>query len=352
MSLTEFNNQTSNEAIQCNIAIYSLRDQLLRMAPWDCAFNYNNLAFITSTPGTPENVSQITQTWIKGQPPPPWDYEYAYPSDCLRACWIIPWLNTGFAGSVPITTAVTGGSPTTYGSPTVKFKVAIDQFYAVTAAVVAGGGTGYAVGDLIYLNPGLYSPNNIPTYNPPLGAPGILQVLTAPGGIIATVAVVNSLQQSEPENTEPQSGAYFVLPTNPMAQNTTSGVGSGATFTCTFSAQGDQRIILTNQEFATLAYVKQVTDPNVMDALFLSAWEHTLAWRLSNQLSGDKGLAQQNYNLANQAILEARKVDGNEGLTINDVEPDFIRVRGGYGPNWEFSASIGGFNWGPLLVGP
>ena len=48
-------------------------------------------------------------------------------------------------------------------------------------------------------------------------------------------------------------------------------------------------------------------------------------------------------------IMEARKADGNEGLTVNDVLPDFIRVRGAGSPNWEYSSSIGGFNWGPLL---
>lgn len=355
MSATEFANQTSNEAIQVNLVIYSLRDQLLRMAPWNCALNFNNLQYITSTPGTPENPSQITQTWIKGQPAPPWSYEYAFPSDCIRPLWIIPWLNTGFAGGIPITTAVTnvgGGSPTNFGSPAVPFKVGIDQFYAVSAvSSIASAGTGYAVGDLIYLNPGNYGPSNIPSNTPPVGAPAILQVTgIGAGGTVTGVSVVNTFPQAQPENSEPCSGSYFSIQSNPMAQATTSGSGTGASFNVTWTSQLDQRIILTGMEFATLAYIKQVTNPDTMDPDFIDAWVAIIASRVGPQLSGDKALSMENLQLANRIIVQARQNDANEGLTVNDVTPDFIRIRGGYGPNWEYSNSIGGFNWGPLFI--
>lgn len=355
MSQSEFDNQTSNEAIQIQLSIYQLRDELLRMAPWDCAFNFGNLNFITSTPGTPENPAQITQTWVKGQPAPPWSYEYAYPVDCLRACWIVPWLNTGFANNIPITTAVTdvgAGAPTSFGAPATPFKIAIDQFYSVSSATVANGGSGFAVGDLIYLAPGQYSPSNLPTANPPVGGPAILKVTAESGGVITTVSVVNTFAQSQPENDEPISGQYFSIQANPMPQATTTGSGTGATFNVTFTtSQSDQRVILTGQEFATLAYVKQIQDPNTMDPLFIDAWQHILAARVGFQLHGDKAKANMEVGLANAAVTEARKVDGNEGLTINDVLPDFLRIRGGAGPNWEYTNSIGGFNWGPLFLG-
>ena len=355
MSASEFTNQTSNEAIQTSLVIYNLRDELLRMAPWDCAFNFNNLNYITSTPGTPENTSQITQTWVKGQPAPPWSYEYAYPGDCLRACWIVPWLNTGFAGGIPITTAVTSvgmGAPTNFGSPPTPFKIGIDQFFSVATMSIGAAGTGYAAGDLIYLAPGLYSPSNIPTNTPPIGGPAIARVTgVGGGGAITSVAMVNTFSQSQPENTEPLSGQYFAVQTSPMAQASTTGLGTGATINVTWTpTQTDQRVIWTGQEFATLAYIKQVTDPNVMDPLFISAWCHGLAAYVGYQLHGDKQKANMEVGLANNVIMEARKADGNEGLTVNDVMPDFLRIRGGYSPNWEYSSSIGGFNWGPLLT--
>lgn len=352
---SELSGNQSNEAIQANLVLYSLRDELLRMAPWDCAFNYNNLNYITSVPGTPENPGQITQTWVKGQPAPPWSYEYAYPGDCLRACWIVPWLNTGFAGNIPITTAVTSvgaGAPTNYGAPALPFKIGIDQFYSVATATVQAAGTGYVVNDLIFLAPGQYSPTNLPTANPPIGGPAILQVTSiGGGGAITGIALVNTFNQSQPEDTEPLSGQYFAIQSSPMAQASTTGNGTGAAFNVTFSPLGDQRVIWTGMEFATLAYIKQVTNPDVMDALFLDAWIHILGSRLSLQLNGDIARSNLLTSLTNGMINEARKVDGNESLTVNDVEPDFIRVRGAYGPNWEYTNTIGQFNWGPVFVG-
>ena len=333
VTAAELANQTSNEAIQANLILTQYRDQLLRMAPWDCSLNYANLTYITSVPGTPENTSPVTTLWQKGQPAPPWAYEYQYPVDCLRACFIIPANQTGYAG-IPITTAVTGGASAFWNGQPVKFKVAIDQFYPVTAAAVVSGGTGYAVGDIITLPIG-------PTTSAPIGAPVQLRVATAPGGVVATVTVVNVILGSA----TPLGGSYFSPQTGTIAQSSTTGSGTGATFTLTFGSQGDQRTILTNQEFATMAYCRQVTDPNVMDSLFQEAWTSVLGAGLTMALTGDKGLANMAIGSANRKLLEARKVDGNEGLTINDVTPDWIRTRGIASQGY-VSGPWSGFDWG------
>src|SRR5262249_9467657 len=70
--------------------------------------------------------------WQKGIPAPPWFYEYAYPSDCIRALYIVPQFTTGFAGGIPITTAVTGTVPTFFNGPPVRFQVALHQIDTVT----------------------------------------------------------------------------------------------------------------------------------------------------------------------------------------------------------------------------
>lgn len=331
----ELLNQTSNEAIQANLILTKFRDRLLRMAPWDCAFNYANLTYITSAPGTPENQSASTTLWQKGQPPPPWAYEYQYPVNCLRACMIVPATQTGFSGGVPITTAVTGGAAAFWSGPPVRFKINVDQFYPVTAAAVSAGGTNHAVGDFITLQGG--SINGAA----PIGAGVVLRVLTLAGSAVATVAVVGQIAGTA----TPQGGSYFLPQTGAQPQASTTGVGTGATFTLTFGSQGDQRVIVTNQEFATLAYVKQVTDPNVMDPLFQGAWENLLGAGLSMALTGDKQLANGLVARANQAIEEARKVDGNEGLTVNNVTPDWIRVRG---IDWaqNNTGPYSGYDWG------
>jgi hypothetical protein len=243
--------EVSNEATQCNLLFGTVRDEILRMAPWNSAQNFNNLALICAAPGTPENPTTGSSTWEKGIPPPPWCYEYAYPSDCLRPLWIVPQFSTGFASGIPITTAVTGGAPSFWNGPPVRFKVGIDQ-----------------IG--------------------PAGVP----------------------------------------------------VASGGT---------DTKVIYTNQEQAILCYLKQVTDPDIWDAQLQQAVTSYLASRLVIALTGDKALANQKIQEANGFILVARAGDGNEGLTINDVTPDFIRVRGivpiadyGWSPNTVF-------DWGPML---
>ncbi len=327
---------TTNEAIQANLILANMRDDLLRMAPWDCAMKVANLTYITSQPGTPENTSAATQLWAPGQPAPPWAYEYQYPVDCLRAVQVIPANQTGFASSVPITTAVTGGASAYWWGAPVKFKVQTDEFLPVTAVAVAAGGTGHAVGDIITLPLG-------PTTSAPIGAPVQLLVTAAPAGVITTVSIVNVINGAATS----AGGSYFAVQANPVAQDTTTGSGTGATFTLTQSTtKATQRVILTNQEFATLMYVKQVTDPNVMDTLFQTAWVNLLAAGLCMALKGDKGFANQLIAEVNEAIQSARAIDGNEGLTINDVTPDWLRIRGVAYSDGYVSGPYSGFDFG------
>ncbi len=313
--------QDSVEAATFNTIYGNVRDRLLRMAPWDCGLTYANLVYITSVPGTPQNTSPATSTWQKGQPAPPWAYEYQYPVDCMRACFIVPASQTGFADGIPITTAVTGGAPAFWQGQPIKFKIANDQFYAVTGVTIANGGSGYAVGDYITLA-------QAPAGTPPYGAPAVVQVVTVSGSAIASINLLNQL----PNGTfgpAPTGGSYFKPLTNPQAQGSTTGTGTGATFNVTWaSTLSDQRVILTNQEFPTIAYVKQVTDPNVMDPLFIDALVHVIAGDLTAVLTQNYQLANAKIQQANLRIAEARKVDGNEGLSLNDVTPDFIRTRG------------------------
>lgn len=335
MTASELANEDTNEAIQFNLIYENSRDDLLRMAPWDCALKTANLTYISSVPGTPENSSAATTLWQPGQPAPPWAYEYQYPYDCLRACYIIPANQTGFSGGVPITTAVTGGAASFWRGQPVIFKVQTDEFYPVSAAIVANGGTGHNPGDIITLAAGL-------TTNAPIGAPVQLLVLTAPGGVIGTVSVIPVVNGSDPVI----GGSYFSIQANPVAQGTTTGSGINATFTLTQGAKGTQRVILTNQEFATLGYVKQVIDPNVMDTLFQSAWINIVAANLVMALKGDKAFANGLIGETNKSIEQARAIDGNEGLTINDVTPDWIRTRGVSYTDGYVSGPYSGFEWG------
>lgn len=247
-SLTE----NSAEARAANLYIESLRDELLRMAPWNCCRKTAQLSLVCAAPGTPENPTVGTTSWQPGQPAPPWAYEYLYPSDCIRPLWIVPQFTTGFASGVPITTAVTGGAPSFWNGPPARYEVALDQIDAGT------------------------------------GLPSV----------------------------------------------------SGS----------DAKVILTNQEQAILRYNRRITNPDIMDDQFTSAWYMALGARMVFKLTGDKTLANLAITEANKTIQIARVGDGNEGLTINNIIPDWIRVRGIDGPfdfGWTPNSN---FDWGSLLA--
>lgn len=244
--------ENSNEAIQAKLLFDPTRDEIMRLAPWNCSTNFANLSLICAAPGTPENPVVGTPNWQKGIPPPPWVYEYDYPSDCLRTLYIVPQFPTGFASGIPITTALTGGAPSFWNGPPVRFKVAIDQI----------------------------GPDGKPA-SPPAGL--------------------------------------------------------------------DTKVILTNQQQPILCYVKRVTNPDVWDPLYQEAVVAALASKLVIALTGDKALANLKVAEANQRIVIARQGDGNEGLTVNDISPDWMRIRGISYPVWEYSPNIL-FDWGPLLT--
>ena len=329
VSDSELANNSSNEAIQINLAYNPIRKALLRMAPWNCALKTANLVYITSLPGTPENTSAtaLGPTWSAGLPSPPWVYEYQYPVDCIYAAYIPPVDQIGFGVGIP-------------AGPPVKFTVQTDTFRPVTGVAIVNGGTGYAVGDIITL-PGTTQGQA------PIGAPAKIQVDTVAAGVITASSVVNQVLGS----TTAKGGSYFAPQTNPVAQSSTTGSGSGATFNLTFGAAAPQRVILTDQQYATLVYCQDVTDINVMDDAFQEALVKILGATVCIALSGDKTLAKMAIEMANRKIEEAREGDGNEGLTINDVTPDWIRVRGIDYPDI-YTQSSYGFNWGPLWAIP
>lgn len=118
-SLTE----NSNEAEQCNLIYAATRDELLQMAFWNFAGKTDYLSLLKSAPGTPSNPTGTT-TWSTAYPSPPWLYEYGYPSDCLQVRYLVPQVQTGYAG-VPFMSNQVTMYPYVQG-PAARFEIASD----------------------------------------------------------------------------------------------------------------------------------------------------------------------------------------------------------------------------------
>jgi len=99
------------------------------------------------------------------------------------------------------------------------------------------------------------------------------------------------------------------------------------------------RVILSNQIGAALVYTGMMQYPDAWDPLFEQAMVSVLAARLAMPLIEDKSLARtvrsDNVQLAREAIAQARIRDGNEGWTVQNHTPDWIRARTS-GPAWDF----------------
>lgn len=77
-----------------------------RTAPWNCLRKQDSLTLLAAAEGTPENPTGDDYP----EPPTPWLYQYAVPSDCLQVRFIAPSLPASIAGT-PLF-SVNTGAPT------------------------------------------------------------------------------------------------------------------------------------------------------------------------------------------------------------------------------------------------
>ena len=105
-------------------------------------------------------------------------------------------------------------------------------------------------------------------------------------------------------------------------------------------------VILANQSQAQAVYTVNQPNPIIWDSLFQEAMVSSLAAYFVPALSLHLPLMQAQIARAEALITRARVSDGNEGVTIMDHLPDWIRARGGEsGWNW----NGGGFQYGGCI---
>jgi hypothetical protein len=97
-------------------------DALHRAAHWNCTRRQIGLTLLKAAVGTPENPGGTTLPI----PPIPYQYEYAYPADCLKARYLIPNPPTVGSTSPPILGGGVMQNPIWNPPVGYKFAVAVD----------------------------------------------------------------------------------------------------------------------------------------------------------------------------------------------------------------------------------
>ena len=94
-------------------------------------------------------------------------------------------------------------------------------------------------------------------------------------------------------------------------------------------------VILTNMVTAQCIYTCTVQNPNLFDAQFQEALSYYIASRICVALTSDRARAKDLFMVADALTRGARAYNGNEGITVIDTVPDWIRVRG-YLSDWGY----------------
>jgi len=308
-------NENTVEAKNCKIFYNRVRDQVMTMAWWNFTRRTEALSLMKSAPGTPENPNPQLP-WTSASPAPPWLYEYRYPNDCLLFRYITFKPNTQpeLVSTAPLTSAIMS-SDSWWPGPPQKFIVGTD--FNLSSAITN-----------IHTDPVL----SIDVATPALFAVGDLVTIS---DVVGTVEVnantyiignksANNLQLEDPNTGISVDGSGF-----------TAYVSGGLV------SVKSAKVILTNTIQALGCYTARIVDPNIWPAEFYNAFATALAAFIAFPISGKLDLKTNLLQEANGMIIEARRTDGNEGITNQDVVPDWIRVRGLQYQDWWGSGGVG-----------
>jgi hypothetical protein len=107
-------------------------------------------------------------------------------------------------------------------------------------------------------------------------------------------------------------------------------------------------VFLTNQPQAIGVYTFRNTNTQMWDALFVQELAAYLGARVCMSLTGDKAMMKMAFEMAQGFEAKAQSRNGNEGLTVIDSTPDWMRVRG-YASDWSWPDG-GMYTYGPQAL--
>lgn len=114
------------------------------------------------------------------------------------------------------------------------------------------------------------------------------------------------------------------------------------------STSPDRKVILSNVLDAYGVYTMDVTETSLFDPLYENALSMALASKLVMALTGNVGLKNSFWQLANEAVIAARVADGNESIPTTEHMVDWIVGRGVWGATGGMTgfSAIGDWYWG------
>jgi len=90
----------------------------------------------------------------------------------------------------------------------------------------------------------------------------------------------------------------------------------------------DNKVIMANEEEPTLRYIKQETDSEKYDPLFVMALSYRIAQYIAIPITGDRGMMNDMKQLADEEIGKAAMESANEGIEAAQTrDPDWITAR-------------------------
>ncbi len=93
--------------------------------------------------------------------------------------------------------------------------------------------------------------------------------------------------------------------------------------------RGEARSILTNESASLLIYTRRGVNPQLWNTQLRLTVVHMLASKIARKLTGSRSKMLDNFNLADQQILEARANSANMKQFNLDFTPSSIVARGG-----------------------
>ena len=103
----------------------------------------------------------------------------------------------------------------------------------------------------------------------------------------------------------------------------------------------DITTILTNQSQALICYTKDIINTQLWDDLFIELVAAILAKKCCIQLTGNENRFKSLDGLVNELTMQARMKDANEGLTVHEIMPDWLRVRGAIFSDYNYTGFSG-----------